>query len=150
MTALTIIGESTPIEQATLLTQVTAAVMAACDPALGIYWGNATLIVPKPVFIDFAVEVLPSGPPLHIWIDFLVGPGENAPETPGALRERLTALCGYLLENGPVIQDGNTIGADADEKIRVVVTESRFGAQGQVMALDYEGHTPTKPKWKFW
>jgi hypothetical protein len=146
--------------------------MAVCDPALGIYWGNATLIVPKPVFIDFAVEVLPSGPPLHIWIDFLVGPGENggssgfttgmaglghmeievldAPETPGALRERLTALCGYLLENGPVIQDGNTIGADADEKIRVVVTESWFGAQGQVMALEYEGHTPTKPKWKFW
>lgn len=169
---VSVLGELTAIEQATLLTQVMAAVMSACDSALGVYWGNATLIVPKPIFIDFAVEVLPSAPPLHIWIDFRVGKGENggssgfttgmaglghmeievldAPETPGALRERLTALCGYLLENGPVIHDGNTIGADADEKVRVVVTESRFGAQGQVMVLEYERDTPKKPKWKFW
>ncbi len=166
------LGELTAIGQATLLTQVTAAVLGACDSALGVYWGNAALIVPKPIFIDFAVEVLPSGPPLHIWVDFRVGTGENggsvgfttgmsglghreieaidAPEAPGALRDRLTALCGYLLENGPVIHDGNTVGADADEKIRVVFAESRFGAQSEVMLLEYEGRTSKKPKWKFW
>ena len=166
------LGELTPIEQATLLTQVSAAVMHACDSALGVYWGNATLIVPKPMFIDFAVQVLPSGPPLYIWVDFRIGAGENggssgfttgmaglghmelealdAPEAPGALRERFTNLCGYLLENGPVIDDGNTVGADADEKIRVVYSDSRFGAEGQVMLLEYEEASPRKPKWKFW
>ncbi len=169
---VSVLGELPPLEQATLLTQATAAVMSACDTALGVYWGNATLLVPKPMFTDFAIEVLPSGPPIHIWVDFRVGAGDkggssgfttgmaglghmeiealDVPETPGALRERFTALCGYLLENGPVIHDGNTVGGDADEKIRVVYADSHFGAEGQVMRLEYEGCKPKQPKWKFW
>lgn len=167
-----VLGELTPMEQATLQTQVTAAVTSACETALGMYWGNATLIIPKAIFTEFAVKVMPDELPLYMWVDFRVGTGEeggssgfttgmaglghmeieahNSPETPGALRERLVNLCAYLLKNGPVIEDGNTVGDNEEEKIRVVYAESRFGCEGKVMLLAYDTSPPQKSTWKFW
>ena len=142
---------ATPIDRSKLLTQVVAAILATCPQAVGVYWGNATLVVSKEMFRQFAVEMemLPNGLPIPLWIDFRAGPGAdgkmagfthgmeslghkeletlNAPESAGALRERLMDLCGYLLKNGPVIQDGHTVGQSAAEKIRVVFSPSSFG-----------------------
>ena len=67
---VTVSGEMNPLEVSTRLTQATAAVMSTCPSALGVYWGSATLIIPRAVFIDFAERVLPLGPPLHIWVRF--------------------------------------------------------------------------------
>ena len=154
--------------------EVVAAVIGTCPQTIGVYWGNATLVVSPPVFRSFAKEMLPDGLPLPIWIDFRVGPGENgklvgfthgmqslghkeletlnSPESPGGLRERLMDLCGYLLQNGPVIEDGHTVGHDANEKIRVTFTSSSFGHEGQVMRLDYSAADGggKKPWWKIW
>jgi len=172
-TIVTVSGELDEIERSTLLTQVTAAVLHACHCALGVYWGNATLVVPKALFCEFAVEILPKGPPLPIWVDIRVGRNadgrssgfttgmaalghmefetQDSTEPPQALRERFEALAGYVLENGPVIGDGNTVGSDANEKIRVVYADSQFGHTAKVMRLEYETVKPQKkPIWKFW
>lgn len=168
---VTVMGEQPAIERAKLLTQVVAAVLATCPQSIGVYWGDATLVIPGRVFRDFAVEMLPDGLPLPVWIDLRAGPGENgkmagfttgmkalghmeletlnSPESPGGLRERLMSLCEYLLVNGPVIKDGHTVGETADEKIRVVYSPSAFGQEGQVMRLDYAG-VAKKPWWKVW
>ncbi len=168
---VTVNGELDPIALSTLLTQATASLMAT-SPALGVYWGNATLVVPKDIFIDFATDVLPHGPPLHVWVDFRVGTdgdksssgfttgmaalghmefeSQSAAEPPGELRERFLALAGYIVENGPVINDGDTVGEDANERIRVVYSDSAFGHEGKVMRLVYEQSSATKPWWKFW
>ena len=61
------------------------------------YWGNATLVVPKDMFVDFAQEVLPVGPPVHIWIDFLVG--ANTDNSSKGFTTGLTALGHMELEN---------------------------------------------------
>lgn len=165
-------GDLNPLELSTLLTQATAAAMGACSSAIGVYWGNATLIVPKSMFIDFAKDVLPHEPPLHVWVDFRVGRDskkscsgftagmkalghmefetQNSPEPPGELRERLLGLAGYLLENGPVIRDGDTVGEDAEERIRVVYSDSTFGHKSKVMRLVYENASSQKPWWKLW
>jgi hypothetical protein len=74
----------------------------------------------------------------------------NATDAPGDLRERLIAIAGYLLENGPVIQDGHTVGEDANERIRVVYSKSAFGQPHRVMRLDYEAAQPKKRWWKPW
>ena len=66
------------------------------------------------------------------------------------MRERLLALAGYVLEKGPVISDGNTVGGDAGEKIRVVFSDSTFGHPDRVMRLVYESLLPKKPRWKIW
>lgn len=62
----------------------------------------------------------------------------NSPEPLGELRERFFGLAGYLIENGPVIKDGNTIGEDGNERIKIVYTDSAFGHDSQVMRLEYE------------
>jgi hypothetical protein len=167
---VTVVAESNPIQLYTLLTQVTASVMAASSGALGVYWGAATLVIPKNIFLDFAVEVLPKGPPLYIWVDFRVGrendnssggfttgmtalghmelEAQNAPEKPAQLQERMLALAGYVLEKGPVIRDGDTVGENANERIRVVYANSAFGHKGKVMRLEYGRPSAKKPWWK--
>ncbi len=169
---VTVFGELNELELSSLLTRATAAFMAACPSALGVYWANATLIVPKQLFIEFAKQVLPQGAPLDVWVDFRVGrdtekssagfttgmkalghmefEAQESPEPPGELRARFLALARYVVEAGPVISDGDTIGEDADERIRVVYSPSAFDQTGQVMRLVYESSSPQKPWWKLW
>lgn len=166
---VTVLSDLDPVEKSYLLTQCTAAVLAACDAATGVYWGNATLVVPKNIFVEFAEKVLPHGPPLDIWVDFRVGWKTNttsagftqgmealghmemeileSPEKPAQLRQRLQDLASYLLQNGAVIRDGDTVGQDANEKIRAVYSKSTFGSARQVMSLRYES-SPKRPWWK--
>jgi len=161
---VTVNGELNPLELATLLSQVTASILATSSSALGVYWGNATLVIPKDLFIEFAVEMLPHSLPLQIWVDFRVGHDsantssgfttglaalghmefetENAAEEPDELYERFLALAGYVVENGPVINDGDTVGEDAYERIRVVYSDSLFGQEGPVMQIVYEQESP--------
>ena len=157
------------VEQSTLLTQATAAVLAAAKSAIGVFWGNAALLVPKALFVEFAEKILPQGPPLDIWVDFRVGwrtgktsagfttgmaalghmemEARDWPQKLSELRDRFQELARYLLENGPVIKDRDRIGQDASEKIRAVYTQSTFGHKGLIMELRYEA-APAKPWWK--
>jgi hypothetical protein len=153
-----------PVERSTRLTYATAGILGACDRAVGVYWGDANHAVKGDLFQEMAAEMLPDSLPLWLWIATLVGKGEdgtqgctvglkalghmelettNASDDVGDLRERFLTLAGYLIENGPVIQDGNTVGADENEKIRVIYSDSEFGHDEQVMRLDYQ---PVKKK----
>lgn len=155
---VTVRKDGEPVERLKLLTQVTAALVATCDAALGVYWRDARLVVSPELFRDFAVKMLPDSLPLYVWIDFRIGTHEgntagfttgmaalghreletlDAPESPAALRDRLVGLVHYLIENGPVIRDGETVGEDVDERIRVVYSPSAFGHEGQVMRLEF-------------
>jgi Domain of unknown function (DUF4261) len=156
---VTVSSEDEPIERAKLLTQVCASILATTEQSIGVYWGDATLVIRKDIFRDFAVEILPDGLPIYAWIDFRVRRNEddlssgfttglkalghmeleteNASDKPGDLRERLVAIASYLLENGPVIKDGNTVGEDANERITVRYAKSAFGHKDKVMRLDY-------------
>ena len=128
--------------------------------ALGVYWCNATLVIQPSLFREFAVKILPTGPPIHIWVDFRIGPNDdgkvsgftaglnalglmeletlNSSEPAAELRDRFEGLIYYLLENGLVIKDGDTIGEGANERISVAHVASAFGHEGKVMRLDYE------------
>lgn len=170
---VTVRGELDPVALSTVLTQVTAALMAATPGTPGVFWTNAALLVPKDMFIDFAVKIMPMGPPLTIWVDSRVGwtevdafssgfttglaelglmelEAEKATEPPAELRKRFEAIARYLLENGQVISDGDTLGESADEKIRVVYGPSAFGIEGTVMRLVYEALPAKKSWWKSW
>lgn len=168
---VTVSAKTDLVSLSNLLTQATASVLAACPSAIGVYWCNATLLVPKALFVEFATGILPKGPPVHIWIDTRVGRQESkgvagfttgldalgymeveteaSPEEPGPLRERLYLLAEYVLSSGRMINDGDTVGEDAGEKIRVVYSESAFGNPKKVMKLVYEKPS-TKSKWKLW
>jgi hypothetical protein len=165
---VTVLSREGPIEKATLLTKVCASILATCEQAPGVFWSNAALLVPSKVFQEFAYEVLPGAPPVYIWVDFRVGPSgkgkmsgftagmaalghmefetESSPEPVGELRERLFGLANYVLEHGPVILDGDTIGENANERIRVVYSKSAFGHEGKVMRLEY-GSADSRKSW---
>ena len=147
------------IERACLLTQVIAAMVMADSSVVGVVWSEASLVVAPEMFKDFAVEMLPDSWPLYIWIDFRVGRDDDghsigftaglsrfghleletlrSPEEPGELRERLFSFASYLLENGPVLCDGDTIGGDEAERIHIKHTRSAFGHPGIVIRLEF-------------
>ena len=54
----------------------------------------------------------------------------------GVLREWLVNIMYYLLENGPVLKHGQTIGMSAEQKIRISHSPSRFGHRGKVIRLE--------------
>jgi Domain of unknown function (DUF4261) len=157
---VTVTSPEGPIERSRLLTQVCASILATCAEAPGVFWTNAALLVPSKIFRDFATKVLPGMAPIYIWIDFRVGRSangktsgfttglaelghmefetESSPEPPAEFLERLFGLANYVLEHGPVIEDGHTIGEDENERIRVVYAPSAFGHDKQVMRLEYE------------
>jgi hypothetical protein len=163
---LTVSGTDDPLERIRLLTQVTAALLTACAEAVGVFWTEATLVIPPRLFVEFATTVLPDGPPLDIWVDFRIGKSKSgksagftkgmeslghmefetrdSPEPPGELRKRLHGLAHYVLENGPVIRDGDTVGEDAHERIRVIYGDSSFGLEKKVMRLEYAPAGPRR------
>jgi len=169
---VTVSGELSPLKRARILTQIIASIIGTCKSAVGVYWGDATLVISPPVFREFAVQMAHDGLPVYIWVDFRVGRNQdgscsgfttglkalghmefetlNSPEQPGELRERLFGLACYVLQNGPVIKDRDTVGEDANERIRVVFAESSFGHRGKVMRLEYGNASSRKPWWKVW
>jgi hypothetical protein len=54
----------------------------------------------------------------------------------GELREWLLEIMCYLLENGPVLLDGQTIGMSAEQQIHIRHCPSIFGHAGQVIRLE--------------
>ena len=49
------------------------------------------------------------------------------------------AIAGYLISEGPVIADGDTLGESEDEMLQVIYSPSEFGIEGQVMRFVYAG-----------
>ena len=163
-----IMGEAAPVERARLLTRITAALLLANPSALGVSWASSAVVVPAAIFLDFALKILPSGPPLWIWVDFRVGANpdgsaagftqgmaglglmemetRNAMESPAALRERLNCLAAYLIDKGMVIQQGHSVGTSAEEVIVVEFGPSSFGHAGDVMKLNYGA---VASRWKY-
>lgn len=162
---VTVLADCEPIERLKLLTAATAALVETSETAVGVYWCDSKVVMPAKMFRDFAVTLIPDSFPLYVWVDFRIGKDSDgkvagytsgmtalghmefetwaSSEPPGELRERFLGLAHYLLENGPVIEDGNTIGEDENERITVVYSNSKFGHKGQVMRLDYAPNVPT-------
>lgn len=160
------------IEVSTLLTKITAAIMAVSQHAIGVYWCNATLVIPKDMFIEFAVDVLPTENPVLMWVDFRVGTDEagnvtgftqglaslglmeleasDVTETVSELRERLTNVADYLMTHGLIIEDGDTLGDDENALITVRYENSKFGHEGDVLNLNYLKKKTKKSLLKFW
>jgi hypothetical protein len=161
-------GDGGAVELRKDLTRVVASVLEGCEGALGVYWGDATMLIRKDVFREIAVETLPE-PPLILWVDFRVGPvaggksagftvgmnaldlmeleSEAANEPPAEFRDRLMSIAGYLLENGLVIKDGDTVGESPTEKIRASYGKSSFGHEEAVIRLQFEA-AAKKSFWK--
>ncbi len=62
----------------------------------------------------------------------------SAPMEPQDALMFVNNLCGYLMNNGPVIKDGDTVGGSEEERIRVRFAPSFRDHVGEVYLLDFE------------
>lgn len=154
---VSVISEAGGLEQARVLTQAMAGIIDATPGSLGVYQGDASLVVPAPLHQDLAA-MLPETNPLFLWINFLVGvdgdrvygftagmdslggldvESNDSTDGPGEFRGRMHDLCAYVLEQEATINSGDTIGQVEDEWIRVLHGPSSFGLDRTVMQLHY-------------
>jgi hypothetical protein len=151
-------GAGDPVRRRLTMTAVTA--LAAKQPGvMAVLWPEATLVLYPPVFVDMAEKIKsPEAPPLYLWVDLrafrnkdgttglfttgLSALGHMEFEIPridmeiGELREWLLNIMYYLLEKGPVLLDGQTIGISAEQQIHIHHRPSRFGHSGKVICLE--------------
>lgn len=151
------------LDRARVLTKAVHSLLASHPFALGITWGSQANLVSRTRFQQVASDLRDGDDPFLLWVDVQCGwrpegaaSGRSvgltrglkdfdlmdfetldAYESPSDLYTRLVDLIEYVLSNGPVIRDGDTIGQDANEKIRVVYAQSSFGMDARVMRLEY-------------
>lgn len=145
-----------PITRRVLLAHVVGA-LAGLPGVKGVYWPDATLVHYPPVFAEMAATGSREAPPLLLLVDFRVFRNEDGSfglfttglaslgmmemeiagleMLPGELRDWAMNIALYLLDHGQPIPDGDTIGATADEQLKVRHKPSSFGAPGRVMRI---------------
>jgi hypothetical protein len=146
------------IEAATSLTRVVAAV-AACSEAVGILWGGGGLVHAPQQFVTAAGKMSRESLPLDLWISFGIAPEEdgthslytsgleafghmeievaNSRRDPQFLIERVFNVAHFLLDKGPILHEGETIGMTDEERIEVRHGPSMCDGETTVIQLDW-------------
>ncbi|WP_412475688.1 DUF4261 domain-containing protein [Gordonia sp. LUNF6] len=155
------------IADAVLLSKVIAAAVALSESIVAVYFGSANHVILPPLFRDLAIETLPD-PMLPAWVALNVAPRpdgimtghtrgldmlglpdveivqshESAEDTFG----RIVNTAIYLLENGPVIGDGDTLGATEAAEIVAHHAPSQVDADKTVLSLEFVGEDFPEPE----
>ncbi len=140
-------GPEDLLELNLLLSRLARAATLALD-GLGVYWGDGGVANSREVFLGLSEELTEEDPPLHLWVRFQAYP--NPDGTIGLYTQGMGQfnlpdieldtcswdarelhvfahnLAAYLLDEGPVFEDGATVGGDATETLVVRRQESRF------------------------
>jgi hypothetical protein len=150
-------GSDHLIERNITLTHLTAAVALHTDAA-GVYWGSGTLIHEPQAFIEQTQAISRENLPLPLWIDFRVEPNDDdscrlfttgmkafgkmeieiphSNEKPADVFNFACCVADYILTKNPNIEDGQTIGRSASEKVRMARAPSMWNATITVLRLD--------------
>jgi hypothetical protein len=158
-------GRLDDLGKTVLLSKVITSIVGLDGPVVAVYWGAADHLILPGLF----AELTRSSDPHDLvpaWVAVNVGSrptGEMTGHTRGMdmlglkdieipsttdpaedVVDRLNGLVEYLIDNGMVIKDGDTIGNDATEQILVTYAESAFSDGRQVLRL---GPPPPRSRW---
>ena len=150
-------GGGAPLARRLMLTALAAATVKASE-ALAVYWGEGTLVQSAEVFVGSAGEMSPERLPIHLWVELRVFRDEDgfyvyttglrplgameieiraSQQEPQELIDFVYNVGHYLAQNGPVIQDGDTVGGSGDQKIRAHHVPSAWEREGPVLQIDF-------------
>jgi len=148
-------GDIERVERRVLLTHVVRAVVSTTD-AIGVYWGEGTLVHEPRMFLEQSARIAPDHIPGMLWIDVRVEP--NADKSfrcfttglaplgfleievarsllkPQDLIELIGDTACYIVNGRKRIKDGETMGRTETERYKVRHVPSMFG-RGKVMRL---------------
>lgn len=149
-----------PAEICKIVSQITASVLEEVN-GIGVYWSSACLVNKKDVFCNMVYDINEMGLPLFLWIDFRIEKhtsGELNVITYGLDKFNLMELeiikstksfeelidfslsiVRYLIANGNVINDGDTLGEDENQRIIARHTSSVWtnDDRGIVLRVQY-------------
>ena len=134
------VREETAIQSAIVVSRLALVALDLFD-GLGVYWGNACVCNSRAVFEDFCEDMSEEHVPVPVWLRFQLvhaSDDETGLYTLGMdqfglmnievdrcrmdledLFELVSNVAHYLIQSGPVIADGNTVGGSESERILV-------------------------------
>jgi len=164
-------GHGPAVETAGLVTAMAAAV-AALTPTIGIYWSTGNTVTEAARFQQIADSFFEGNAPVTVWVQLLLLPSlptakgertlaavtqglqpfvgreiEFQPTTlpPATIAQRVIGACIYLLNKGPVLRDGDTLGVSHEERIRVAYANSGQRPSVPVLRMGVEQIERTVP-----
>lgn len=133
-------GDQTPVQSALAVSRLALVALELFD-GIGVYWGCANVSNSRAVFEAFCENISDEHLPVPVWLRFQLvraSDDEVGLYTFGMhqfglmeievdrcrmkvtdLIEFVSNLAHYLIQSGPVIADGNTVGGSEDERILV-------------------------------
>jgi len=163
--------ETNLVAQAALLSRVLASTVAVSNSIEAVYFGSANHVVLPSLFRELTQATLPEPLPIA-WVAINVGQRPDGVmtghtrgmdmlglmdieipetgETAEGVFSRLTGIVDYLIENGMVISNGDTLGATEEERIRVVYGPSALDQEREVMRLVSEEIPQAKSSKSWW
>ncbi len=134
-----------------------SAVLDATD-SLGVYVGDAGHLVRADMWIE-QIHEDPDELFTPFWFDIRAGAGKSggvdaftrgltpfgipdlevveSKQAPSAVWEFLGGIGAYLIDNGDVVKDGDTVGLAAEQKVKARLAPSSFGLDGTVLRLSF-------------
>ncbi|WMX15946.1 DUF4261 domain-containing protein [Aureispira sp. CCB-E] len=143
------------LERYKMLTKLNASILRTSG-AIGIYQGTQTLLLPKDLYLDFANFLLEEELPIQLWVYIgLIGSQDGSSVYTFGLKDFqkreievldsklekmdlydfLLSIVNYVVAQDVVLQDGETIGFSAEQKIAIRVSEGRF-LEGNTIKLE--------------
>lgn len=152
-------GDQSPIQSAIAVSRLALVALRLFD-GIGVYWGNASVCNSRVVFEDFCQNMSDEHLPVPVWLRFqllsapddgiglyTLGMGQfglmdievdRCTMDVGALFEFVSNIAHYLIQSGPVIADGNTVGESAEERILVRHRRSMIDKTKKVYKIVFE------------
>lgn len=152
-------GDQTPVQSAIAVSRLALVALKLFD-GIGVYWGNASVCNSRDVFEGFCEDLSEEHIPVPVWLRFqlvrasddeiglyTLGMGQfglmdievdRCIMNPQDLFEFVVNIAHYLIQSGPVIADGNTVGGSEDERVVVRHLPSRIDQQRQVYKIVFD------------
>lgn len=153
-------GKQSPAQAAIAVAQLALVALDLFD-GLGVYWGNACVSNSREIFEGFCDDISEEHLPVPVLLRFQViraSDDEIGLYTLGMsqfglmdlevdrcqmdldeLFEFVSNIANYLIDNGPVIADGNTVGGSEEERIVVRHRPSMIDKNRKVYKILFDG-----------
>lgn len=152
--------DQTPVESAIAVSRLALVALKLFD-GIGVYWGNANVSNSRGIFEKFCANITADHLPVPVWLRFqLVRDANNegvrlytlgmrqfglmeievdrCRMAASELFEFVCNIAHYLIQSGPVIKDGNTVGGSAEERVRVLHRPSMIDQGRRVYKIDFD------------
>lgn len=152
-------GDQTPVQSAIAVSRLALAALKVFD-GIGVYWGNASVCNSRQVFETFCENISEKHLPVPLWLRFqfvrqsvdnlgmyTLGMSQfglmeietdRCKMEPQDLLDFVSNVAHYLIQSGPVISDGNTVGGSENERILVRHRPSMIDENRQVYKIVFE------------